>query len=113
MCSSDLEGARLLDTMTTEFGTVPSVVVAGGWTRMSSVRREKQHALPHVRFTHRAQAGAFGATAFAAFAHDSITTAGFHKTGDHESIPLSAAPTAADLDRHTATEDRSLEETTA
>lgn len=105
------EGARLLHTMTTEFGTVPSVVVAGGWTRMSSVRREKQHALPHVRFTHRAQAGAFGATAFAAFAHRSIATAGWIPTGDHESIPLSAAPTAADLDRHTATADRSLEET--
>jgi len=44
-------------------------VVAGGWTRMESVRRSKAASLPAVRFSDRSQAGAFGATMFAAHAH--------------------------------------------
>lgn len=105
------EGARLLEVMTDEFGEVRSVVVAGGWTRMSSVRREKQRALPPVRFTHRSQAGAFGATAFAAFAHRTAAVTG--STGDHEPLPLSAAPTAHELEDYTRSADRTPEENTA
>ena len=58
----------LLDAMEAEVGPFAETVVAGGWTRMRSVRRAKQKALPAVRFAHREQAGAFGAAMFAAHA---------------------------------------------
>jgi sugar (pentulose or hexulose) kinase len=58
----------LLDVMAAEVGPFAETVVAGGWTRMRSVREAKQKALPAVRFANRAQAGAFGAAMFAAHA---------------------------------------------
>lgn len=60
------EAARLLDVMTIEVGPATSSVVAGGWTRMASVRDAKTASLPAIRFSDRRQAGAFGAAAFAA-----------------------------------------------
>ena len=63
------EANRCLDLMASEIGSAASVVVAGGWTRMESVRRSKAASLPAVRFSDRSQAGAFGATMFAAHAH--------------------------------------------
>ncbi len=62
------EAARCLDLMAAEIGPASAVVVAGGWTRMQSVRRGKMASLPNVRFSDRSQAGAFGATMFAAHA---------------------------------------------
>jgi len=62
------EAARCLDLMAAEIGPAVAVVVAGGWTRMSSVRHSKQASLPNVRFSDRSQAGAFGASMFAAHA---------------------------------------------
>lgn len=96
------EANRLLAAMTAEFGPASAAVVAGGWTRMESVRREKQRSLPQVRFTHRAQAGAFGAAAFAAFAafaHRSISP--HSACGPGVCGPGAAGPTQADLDRFT------------
>jgi sugar (pentulose or hexulose) kinase len=58
----------LLDVMAAEVGPFAETVVAGGWTRMRSVREAKQKALPAVRFANRGQAGAFGAAMFAAHA---------------------------------------------
>lgn len=58
----------LLDVMAAEVGPFAETVVAGGWTRMRSVRRAKQNSLPAVRFANRGQAGAFGAAMFAAHA---------------------------------------------
>ena len=58
----------LLAIMAAEVGPFSRTVVAGGWTRMASVRRAKQDALPEVRFSSRRQAGAFGAALFAAHA---------------------------------------------
>jgi sugar (pentulose or hexulose) kinase len=58
----------LLAIMAAEVGPFSRTVVAGGWTRMASVRRAKQDALPEVRFSSRGQAGAFGAALFAAHA---------------------------------------------
>jgi sugar (pentulose or hexulose) kinase len=58
----------LLDAMEAEVGPFAETVVAGGWTRMRSVRRAKEKALPAVRFANRGQAGAFGAAMFAAHA---------------------------------------------
>jgi sugar (pentulose or hexulose) kinase len=58
----------LLDAMEAEVGPFAETVVAGGWTRMRSVRQAKQKALPAVRFANRGQAGAFGAAMFAAHA---------------------------------------------
>ncbi|MET3808787.1 sugar (pentulose or hexulose) kinase [Nakamurella sp. UYEF19] len=62
------EAARCLDLMAAEIGPASAVVVAGGWTRMKSVRRSKEASLPNVRFSDRSQAGAFGATMFAVHA---------------------------------------------
>ena len=64
------EAARCLDLMAAEIGPASAVVVAGGWTRMESVRRSKNASLPSVRFSDRSQAGAFGASMFAAHAAD-------------------------------------------
>jgi sugar (pentulose or hexulose) kinase len=58
----------LLDVMAAEVGPFAETVVAGGWTRMRSVRRAKENALPAVRFANRGQAGAFGAAMFASHA---------------------------------------------
>ena len=58
----------LLDAMEAEVGPFTETVVAGGWTRMRSVRHAKLKALPAVRFADRGQAGAFGAAMFAAHA---------------------------------------------
>lgn len=58
----------LLDAMEAEVGPFAETVVAGGWTRMRSVRRAREKSLPAVRFSHRGQAGAFGAAMFAAHA---------------------------------------------
>ncbi len=74
------EAARCLDLMAAEIGPASAVVVAGGWTRMRSVRRSKEASLPHVRFSDRSQAGAFGATMFAA--HAFIVAEKLHATGD-------------------------------
>lgn len=60
------EGDRLLRLMSDIVGPPTHSVVAGGWTRMSSVRTEKQRTLPDVRFSARSQAGAYGAVVFAA-----------------------------------------------
>jgi len=64
------EANRCLDLMSTEIGAGDSVVVAGGWIRMQSVRMCKQASLQNVRFSERSQASAFGATMFAAHAAD-------------------------------------------
>jgi sugar (pentulose or hexulose) kinase len=45
-------------------------VLAGGWARMRSVRRERQRILPSVRISHRAEDTAFGAALVAAYAAD-------------------------------------------
>ena len=74
------EAARCLDLMAAEIGPATAVVVAGGWTRMRSVRRSKTASLPNVRFSDRSQAGAFGATMFAA--HAAIVAAELSTTGD-------------------------------
>lgn len=74
------EAARCLDLMAAEIGPADAVVVAGGWTRMSSVRRAKAESLPRVRFSDRSQAGAFGATMFAA--HAAAVAERLSRTGD-------------------------------
>ncbi len=74
------EAARCLDLMAAEIGPASAVVVAGGWTRMRSVRRSKAASLPNVRFSDRSQAGAFGATMFAA--HAAIVADNLFTTGD-------------------------------
>ncbi|GAA2010902.1 carbohydrate kinase [Nakamurella flavida] len=55
----------LLAVMGAQVGPSTRTVVAGGWTRMASVRMAKQAALPGVTFSQRQQAGAYGATLFA------------------------------------------------
>jgi sugar (pentulose or hexulose) kinase len=74
------EAARCLDLMAAEIGPATAVVVAGGWARMESVRRSKAASLPNVRFSDRSQAGAFGATMFAA--HAASVAAQLSTTGD-------------------------------
>ena len=75
---------------------------------MRSVRMATRQALPNVRFTDRAQAGAYGAAAFAAFAHRATDT----------SLPAdqaAAGPTQHDLDLFTTRQlgSRPMEEKTA
>ncbi|GGM10852.1 FGGY-family carbohydrate kinase [Nakamurella endophytica] len=62
------EAGLALARMESEVGPASGATVAGGWTRMQSVRRAKERSLPDVRFSDRTQAGAFGAAMFAAFA---------------------------------------------
>ncbi len=62
------EAERCLKLMAAEIGPAGTVIVAGGWTKMNSVRRAKARSQQHIRFSARAQAGAFGATMFAAHA---------------------------------------------
>lgn len=61
-------GNELLAIMCADMPQFPPVVVAGGWIQMESVRQEKRRQFPQVSFSSRAQAGAFGAAAFAAAA---------------------------------------------
>jgi sugar (pentulose or hexulose) kinase len=73
------ESERLLAAMAAEVGPSERTVIAGGWTRMSSIRRAKSASLPHVRYSDRSQAGAFGAALFAAHAVEAaavLATAG-------------------------------------
>jgi ribulose kinase len=65
--------------MAAEIGPAGAVVAAGGWTRMKSVRLSKAASMPNVRFSNRAQAGAFGATMFAA--HAAIVAENLATTG--------------------------------
>lgn len=74
------EAARCLDLMAAEIGPAGAVIVAGGWTRMESVRRSKRSSFPDVRFSDRTQAGAFGATMFAA--HAAIVAEKLFTNGD-------------------------------
>ncbi len=74
------EADRCLDLMAAEIGPADAVVVAGGWARMDSIRRAKAESLPNVRFSDRSQAGAFGATMFAA--HAAIVADNLSRTGD-------------------------------
>jgi sugar (pentulose or hexulose) kinase len=88
------EANRLLKTMTDEFGPAPAAVVAGGWMAMQSVRLATRQAMPNVRFSDRAQAGAYGAAAFAGFAHRAA----------EDSVPAThaaAGPSQHDLDLFT------------
>lgn len=84
------EAARCLDLMAAEIGPADAMVVAGGWTRMKSVRRSKESSLPGVRFADRSQAGAFGATMFAAHA---AIVARMHDASGDTSANLLADPT--------------------
>lgn len=74
------EADRCLQLMAAEIGPADAVVVAGGWARMDSVRRAKVESLPRVRFSDRTQAGAFGATMFAA--HAALVAETLDRTGD-------------------------------
>ena len=109
----------LLAIMTAEVGPFTHTVVAGGWTRMASVRQAKQDALPGVRFAGRGQAGAFGAAMFAAHAvtvADQLVATG-DPTGnavDHPSRPSDQfAAQFTDPRAATATADRISEESMA
>lgn len=62
------EAQTCLTHMAREIGPAGATVVAGGWIRMRSIRAAKERSLPHVRFSDRSQAGAFGAALFAAHA---------------------------------------------
>lgn len=95
------EAARCLDLMAAEIGPASAVVVAGGWTRMKSVRRSKAASLPNVRFSDRSQAGAFGATMFAAHAAD--VAAQLSSTGDQSgnSVLAPIGPSAQFAARYT------------
>lgn len=111
------EAARCLDLMAAEIGPADAVVVAGGWTRMDSVRRSKAESLPNARFSDRSQAGAFGATMFAA--HAAIVADTLSRTGDVSAIGVSApqGPSEAFAARYTQAADaassaRTLEEIT-
>ncbi len=80
------ESERLLAAMAAEVGPSERTVIAGGWTRMSSIRRAKSASLPHVRYSDRSQAGAFGAALFAAHA---VEAAAMLATADrHDAIGI-------------------------
>ncbi|SDO52037.1 Sugar (pentulose or hexulose) kinase [Nakamurella panacisegetis] len=95
------EAARCLDLMAAEIGPASAVVVAGGWTRMQSVRQSKESSLPNVRFSDRSQAGAFGATMFAA--HAALVAERLTTTGDSSgnSLALPDGPSEAFAARYT------------
>ncbi|WP_196073325.1 FGGY-family carbohydrate kinase [Nakamurella alba] len=98
------EAARCLELMEREVGPTSAAVVAGGWMRMQSVRRSKQDSLPDVRFSDRSQAGAFGASMFAAHAHahaENLRAAG-DPTGVAVTVPVGPSEQfAADYTRTT------------
>lgn len=109
------EAARALDLMAAEIGPADAVVVAGGWTRMASVRRAKAESLPRVRFSDRSQAGAFGATMFAAHAANVADI--LSRTGDASgnSVHSPQGPSEAFAARYTRADEatpsaRTLEE---
>jgi sugar (pentulose or hexulose) kinase len=87
------ESERLLAAMTSEVGPSERTVIAGGWTRMSSVRQAKSASLPHVRYSDRSQAGAFGAALFAAHAVDAAAVLAATGTGDAVGIDTPTGPT--------------------
>jgi sugar (pentulose or hexulose) kinase len=80
------EAARCLHLMEREVGPTSAAVVAGGWIRMASVRRSKQDSLPSVRFSDRSQAGAFGASMFAAHAY--LHSENLRGAGDHTGVAV-------------------------
>ena len=109
------EAARCLLLMEAEIGPAEAVVVAGGWIRMSSVRRAKSRTSVPVRFSERSQAGAFGATMFAA--HASVVADKLAAAGDSSANGLSTphGPSEEFAARYTravqtATSARTLEE---
>jgi hypothetical protein len=53
-----------------EAGPATETMVAGGWTRMASVRRAREAALPGVVFSGRDEDTAHGAALIGAFAAD-------------------------------------------
>lgn len=87
------EARACLARMAQETGPVSATVVAGGWIGMRSVRTAKQLSLTNVRFSTRAQAGAFGAALFAAHAVDQADQ--MTATGDNSAVGLSR-PTGPD-----------------
>jgi len=87
------ESERLLEAMAAEVGPSTKTVVAGGWTRMSSIRRAKTASLPHVRFSDRSQAGAFGAALFAAHAVDAAAVLAAAGNPDAVGIDEPSGPT--------------------
>lgn len=84
------EARACLDRMAAEIGPATSAVVAGGWTRMASVRAAKLTNLPGVRFSDRTQAGAFGAALFAASALDQAERRAAR--GDHSGVAIDDPP---------------------
>ncbi len=84
------EAGLCLAHMVRAVGPAGATVVAGGWSRMRSVRVAKQRSLPNVRFSERTQAGAFGAALFAAHA---VTRA--------DQLAAAGDPAAVAIDRPT------------
>ena len=87
------ESERLLAAMAAEVGPSTNTVIAGGWTRMSSIRRAKTASLPHVRYSDRSQAGAFGAALFAAHAVDAAAVLAAAGNPDAVGIDEPSGPT--------------------
>ncbi|MDQ6656710.1 MAG: FGGY family carbohydrate kinase [Actinomycetota bacterium] len=79
---------EMLAEMATIAGASGRAVVAGGWTRMTSVKRIKSARQPALRFSPRRQAGAFGAALFAAHAIGTADRA--RSAGHHDSRVLDA-----------------------
>jgi len=87
------ESERLLVAMAAEVGPSENTVIAGGWTRMSSIRRAKTASLRHVRYSDRSQAGAFGAALFAAHAVDAAAVLAAAGRSDAVGIDEPSGPT--------------------
>jgi sugar (pentulose or hexulose) kinase len=62
--------AEVLAVMDAENPPATRTVLAGGWTRMESVRRARRAVLPNPRFSDRDEDTAYGAALVAAFAAD-------------------------------------------
>jgi sugar (pentulose or hexulose) kinase len=62
--------AEVLAVMDAENPPATRTVLAGGWTRMESVRRSRRAVLPNPRFSDRDEDTAYGAALVAAFAAD-------------------------------------------
>ena len=62
--------AEVLAVMDAENTPATRTVLAGGWTRMESVRRARRAVLPNPRFSDRDEDTAYGAALVAAFAAD-------------------------------------------
>ena len=109
------ESQACLDRMAAEIGPATSAVVAGGWTRMASVRAAKLAGLPGVRFSTRTQAGAFGAALFAAAALEQadIRSAGGDLTGVAIDDPSGISPEfAARFAAHSVSENPTTDDST-